>query len=100
MEQRLNARAGETGDPRENPLTSGIVRHDSHMPKSGSNPGGNRTWFALVGCLESVEAAPKRKGEEKREIPEKTHRPVALSGTIPTCENPGIAQPGIEPGSP
>ncbi|KAJ8888670.1 hypothetical protein PR048_008162 [Dryococelus australis] len=24
-------KAGETGDPRENPRTSGIVRHDSHM---------------------------------------------------------------------
>ncbi|KAJ8880511.1 hypothetical protein PR048_016981 [Dryococelus australis] len=31
MEQRWNARAGETGDPRENPSTSGIVRHDCHM---------------------------------------------------------------------
>ncbi|KAJ8879824.1 hypothetical protein PR048_020432 [Dryococelus australis] len=36
----------------------------------------------------------------KREIPEKTRRPAASSGTIPTCENPGVARPGIEPGSP
>ncbi|KAJ8876191.1 hypothetical protein PR048_024100 [Dryococelus australis] len=28
------------------------------------------------------------KGWGKRDIPEKTHRPKALSGTIPTCENP------------
>ncbi|KAJ8871711.1 hypothetical protein PR048_028042 [Dryococelus australis] len=35
MEQRRNEREGETGDPRENPLTNGIVRHDSHMRKSG-----------------------------------------------------------------
>ncbi|KAJ8897796.1 hypothetical protein PR048_003146 [Dryococelus australis] len=35
MEQHRNERVGETGDPRENPLTSGIVRHDSHMRKSG-----------------------------------------------------------------
>ncbi|KAJ8870039.1 hypothetical protein PR048_029050 [Dryococelus australis] len=34
-------RRGETGDPRENPLTSGIVQHDSHMPKSGSDPAGD-----------------------------------------------------------
>ncbi|KAJ8873787.1 hypothetical protein PR048_024622 [Dryococelus australis] len=34
MEQRRNERAGETGDPRENLLTNGIVRHDSHMRKS------------------------------------------------------------------
>ncbi|KAJ8869268.1 hypothetical protein PR048_030840 [Dryococelus australis] len=35
MEQRLNERAGEAGDPRGNPSTSGIIRHDSHMRKSG-----------------------------------------------------------------
>ncbi|KAJ8893765.1 hypothetical protein PR048_006365 [Dryococelus australis] len=36
MEQRRNERVGETGDHRENPLTNGIVRHDSHMRKSGN----------------------------------------------------------------
>ncbi|KAJ8894034.1 hypothetical protein PR048_006644 [Dryococelus australis] len=30
----------------------------------------------------------QRRGE--RELPEKTRRPMALSGTIPTCGNPGI----------
>ncbi|KAJ8867242.1 hypothetical protein PR048_031041 [Dryococelus australis] len=40
MEQRRNARTGEMGDPRENPPTSGIVRHSSHMRKSGSDPPG------------------------------------------------------------
>ncbi|KAJ8869703.1 hypothetical protein PR048_028698 [Dryococelus australis] len=34
MEQRRNERAGETGDPPENPPTSGIVRHDSHIVQS------------------------------------------------------------------
>ncbi|KAJ8888439.1 hypothetical protein PR048_007929 [Dryococelus australis] len=33
---RRNERAGNTGDPRENSLTSGIVRDDSHMRKYGS----------------------------------------------------------------
>ncbi|KAJ8895586.1 hypothetical protein PR048_000922 [Dryococelus australis] len=33
MERRRNERAGETGDPRENPPTNGIVRHDSHLRK-------------------------------------------------------------------
>ncbi|KAJ8871636.1 hypothetical protein PR048_027963 [Dryococelus australis] len=37
MEQRRNVRAGETGQPRENPPTNGIVRHDSHLRKSGIN---------------------------------------------------------------
>ncbi|KAJ8866962.1 hypothetical protein PR048_032824 [Dryococelus australis] len=36
----------------------------------------------------------------KREVPEKTRRPTASSVTIPSCENPGSAQPGIERGSP
>ncbi|KAJ8881212.1 hypothetical protein PR048_017686 [Dryococelus australis] len=33
----------------------------------------------------------------KREIPEKTHRPVVQSGKIHTRENTGVAWPGIEP---
>ncbi|KAJ8881075.1 hypothetical protein PR048_017548 [Dryococelus australis] len=36
----------------------------------------------------------------KRDIPEKTHQPVASSGTIPACENSAATPPGIEPGSP
>ncbi|KAJ8893904.1 hypothetical protein PR048_006505 [Dryococelus australis] len=40
MEQRWNEGAEETGDPRENPLTNGIVQHDSHMRRSGvTRPG-------------------------------------------------------------
>ncbi|KAJ8888777.1 hypothetical protein PR048_008269 [Dryococelus australis] len=40
MELRLNERVGETGDPRENSPANGIVRHDSHMRKSGvTRPG-------------------------------------------------------------
>ncbi|KAJ8875692.1 hypothetical protein PR048_023591 [Dryococelus australis] len=39
------------------------------------------------------------KGQMKQEIPEKTRRLAASSGTIPTCENPGVTRPGIEPGS-
>ncbi|KAJ8893642.1 hypothetical protein PR048_006242 [Dryococelus australis] len=35
MEQRRNVGAGKTGDPLENPPTNGIVRHDSHLRKSG-----------------------------------------------------------------
>ncbi|KAJ8866633.1 hypothetical protein PR048_032493 [Dryococelus australis] len=35
----------------------------------------------------------------KRQTPEKTRRPATSSGTIPTCENPGVTWPGIEPGS-
>ncbi|KAJ8885849.1 hypothetical protein PR048_012055 [Dryococelus australis] len=44
-----NARAEETGDPRENPQTSDIVRHDSHIRKSGSDPAGDRTRTGMKG---------------------------------------------------
>ncbi|KAJ8884319.1 hypothetical protein PR048_016176 [Dryococelus australis] len=37
-EQRRNARAGENGDPRGNPLTSDIARHDTHVQKFGAIP--------------------------------------------------------------
>ncbi|KAJ8869941.1 hypothetical protein PR048_028952 [Dryococelus australis] len=40
------------------------------------------------------------KGWGKREYPEKTRRPVTSSITIPTCKDPGVNPPGIEPGSP
>ncbi|KAJ8894515.1 hypothetical protein PR048_007169 [Dryococelus australis] len=41
MEQHRNEGAGKTEDPPENPPTNGIVRHDSHMRKSGATrPGG------------------------------------------------------------
>ncbi|KAJ8874980.1 hypothetical protein PR048_022870 [Dryococelus australis] len=32
------------------------------------------------------------KGRGKQEIPEKTRRPAASSGTIPACENPGVTR--------
>ncbi|KAJ8866777.1 hypothetical protein PR048_032638, partial [Dryococelus australis] len=39
MEQLRNERAGESGDPRENTPTSGIVWHESHMQKfCGATP--------------------------------------------------------------
>ncbi|KAJ8868786.1 hypothetical protein PR048_030326 [Dryococelus australis] len=46
-EQCRNERAGETGEPRENQQTSDVVRHDSHMLKSGNDPARNRTPFEL-----------------------------------------------------
>ncbi|KAJ8878433.1 hypothetical protein PR048_019011 [Dryococelus australis] len=47
-EQRRNARAGETGYPRENPPISGIFRKGSHLRSSGSDSAGNRTRIALL----------------------------------------------------
>ncbi|KAJ8875337.1 hypothetical protein PR048_023232 [Dryococelus australis] len=61
IEQRRNARAGETGDVRENPPTSGIVRYGSRVPKSGIHPAGNRTpRFALSDVTRRVEHQPIR----------------------------------------
>ncbi|KAJ8878700.1 hypothetical protein PR048_019285 [Dryococelus australis] len=48
MEQLMNAGSEHTGDHRENPLTRGVVRHDSHARKSGGGPTGNRIQLALV----------------------------------------------------
>ncbi|KAJ8882769.1 hypothetical protein PR048_014582 [Dryococelus australis] len=44
----------------------------------------------------NIGAGMKRRG--KRDILEKTRRPTASSGTIPTCESL-VTRPGIEPGS-
>ncbi|KAJ8888548.1 hypothetical protein PR048_008039 [Dryococelus australis] len=43
------------------------------------------------GCTKS----PPKYGPGKREIPEETCRLAALFGTIPTCESPGVARPGL-----
>ncbi|KAJ8876809.1 hypothetical protein PR048_021256 [Dryococelus australis] len=43
---------------------------------------------------------PECKGGGKRETSEKTRQPAASSSTTPTCENPGVTPPGIEPGLP
>ncbi|KAJ8867230.1 hypothetical protein PR048_031029 [Dryococelus australis] len=52
MGQHRNEGTGETGDPLENPSTNGIVRHDSHMRKSGvTQPGiepGSSWWEAVL----------------------------------------------------
>ncbi|KAJ8888696.1 hypothetical protein PR048_008188 [Dryococelus australis] len=46
---------------------------------------------------DTTERVAGMQGWGKREILEKTRRPAASSGTIPTSENPGVARPGIEP---
>ncbi|KAJ8898324.1 hypothetical protein PR048_003684 [Dryococelus australis] len=50
MQQRRNERAGETGDTRENSPTSGIVRHDSHVRKSGGDPAGGLSPVRIGGA--------------------------------------------------
>ncbi|KAJ8878595.1 hypothetical protein PR048_019176 [Dryococelus australis] len=83
--QHRNEGARETGDPRENQPTNGIVTING------------TEMFVPVGIREDEgEASSACKGGEKRDMPEKTRRkPVASSGTIPKCE---VAPPGIERG--
>ncbi|KAJ8872131.1 hypothetical protein PR048_025733 [Dryococelus australis] len=98
--------AGETGDSRENPDNQ--RRRTAQFPRTKfqERPIVNRTRDLRCsqhrGEPERVKrseygAAPECKGGGKREIPEKTHRPVASSGTMTTCENPGVIRPEIEP---
>ncbi|KAJ8866745.1 hypothetical protein PR048_032606 [Dryococelus australis] len=47
----------------------------------------------------NIWSSARMQGYGKREIPEKTRRPAASSGTIPTCESSRATPPGIEPGS-
>ncbi|KAJ8865975.1 hypothetical protein PR048_033499 [Dryococelus australis] len=98
MEQRRDEMAGETGDPQENPPTNGIVQHDSHVRKSG-----DRTRIALVRGEQAnreYETAPECKGRGNDRSPRRPANQRHSRGAIPTCENPGAAPPGIEPGSP
>ncbi|KAJ8873843.1 hypothetical protein PR048_024679 [Dryococelus australis] len=52
----LTLGGGKTGYPRENPPTSGIVRHDSHLRKCG-DLAGDWTRFALVGSEQANRSA-------------------------------------------
>ncbi|KAJ8869017.1 hypothetical protein PR048_030563 [Dryococelus australis] len=82
---------------RDRVISSGITAHNSLM----------RDLIRLLGGVANIARANRiarnakvRWGEEGLEIPEKTRLPAASSGTIPTCENPGMTPQGIEPGSP
>ncbi|KAJ8878675.1 hypothetical protein PR048_019260 [Dryococelus australis] len=71
----------------------------------GSMAGGwtklpTRPALARSGSVHLVSHRRLGRGGGKLEIPEKTHRPAASSGTIPTCENPGATPPEIYHGSP
>ncbi|KAJ8878851.1 hypothetical protein PR048_019440 [Dryococelus australis] len=78
--QRRNERVGKMGDPRENPPTSGTVRHDSHMLKSGVNPAGNHTRFALV--AESL--TESRKLQQIDSSPHSCPLSVVMQARVPT----------------
>ncbi|KAJ8879831.1 hypothetical protein PR048_020448 [Dryococelus australis] len=101
--------AGKTGDPRENRPASGIVRHDSRMQKSGSDPVGYRTRVALVrGEWHGLITAPPRtpsfsgarvEGRGKREIPEINPSTNGIVLHDSNLRKSGVTRPGIEPES-
>ncbi|KAJ8890295.1 hypothetical protein PR048_009803 [Dryococelus australis] len=58
--------------------------------------------YAVHEPAKVIEVSMKQRRNEragKTGDPEETRRPTALSGTIPTCEDPGVARPGIGHGS-
>ncbi|KAJ8891438.1 hypothetical protein PR048_003966 [Dryococelus australis] len=57
---------------------NGVLQEGGHLLLNGN--------FNLSVCVRVASSA----GIQGREIPEKTRRPAASSGTISTCENPGI----------
>ncbi|KAJ8893717.1 hypothetical protein PR048_006317 [Dryococelus australis] len=108
MEKRRNARAGETGYPRENPpektrrleaylCTNSSVKHTvGRRCKTVIN---NSKTKLTEDTLRGRRSWPWRKGGGN-EVPKKTRRPEASANTIPTFENPRATQAEIEPDSP
>ncbi|KAJ8885881.1 hypothetical protein PR048_012087 [Dryococelus australis] len=88
---------GETGDPREYPRAKnpGATPQVIEPGSLGWEASSQRTapTQPLYG------AAPEFGGGRNGTSPEKTHRPTASSGTIPSSESP-VTRPGIEHGSP
>ncbi|KAJ8870187.1 hypothetical protein PR048_029201 [Dryococelus australis] len=96
-EQCRNARAGETGDLRENPPDQ---RDDSQMRKSGSEESNSNFSSFSEGISASLNSEVLRahegdlgwgNGRSPRKPADQRHRP---------CENPGVTRQGTEPGSP
>ncbi|KAJ8884325.1 hypothetical protein PR048_016182 [Dryococelus australis] len=79
MEQCRNERAGGMGDPRENPPASDIVRHNSHMRKSGSGPV-ERTGVREKSVLGALGETRSEEGKgERRAVMGKHRRATASS---------------------
>ncbi|KAJ8865949.1 hypothetical protein PR048_033472 [Dryococelus australis] len=77
-------------------VSQAAARRAARTCRTALMPAGRGTIWSSTGM----------QGWRKLEIPEKTRRPAASSGTIPTCENPGgrrgggATHSGIELGSP
>ncbi|KAJ8881881.1 hypothetical protein PR048_018367 [Dryococelus australis] len=74
MEQRRNERTGEMGDTRENPPSNGIVRHYSHIRKSGSDPGCVFEYGAALSPAEGISNCSVRRHRVCRDENEMARR--------------------------
>ncbi|KAJ8865824.1 hypothetical protein PR048_033346 [Dryococelus australis] len=98
MERRRNEGAGETGDPRENSPTNGIVRGDSHLRKFGYSAA-DRTPVRLGGrrANRSATAAPtkSRKLHQTDEAPHSCELNEAILQLAKNyCQRP-ISSPSV-----
>ncbi|KAJ8885817.1 hypothetical protein PR048_012022 [Dryococelus australis] len=87
MEQCRNARSGETGDPRENLLTS----HDSHTPKPGSDSARNR----ILATIELSICHVAGTGARTRDPPPTSRPPYPCAMTAGLKLTP-MPRPGFE----
>ncbi|KAJ8866242.1 hypothetical protein PR048_032085 [Dryococelus australis] len=87
--------AGFIGElPFTPPFHSGAAQYSPHFTLTVSQYKTLKRGIALLNWLSILHG-----GGGKREIPDKTRRPMASSVTIPTSDNPGVTQLGIKPGS-
>ncbi|KAJ8875473.1 hypothetical protein PR048_023368 [Dryococelus australis] len=86
------------GSPVSQPLNSDAVPYPPRFTPSGSQDFDVNSRTPLRSNM-SLWSSAEMKGRGKREIPEKTRRPKASSGTIPTCENPEWPGRGLNPDS-
>ncbi|KAJ8872059.1 hypothetical protein PR048_025660 [Dryococelus australis] len=85
--ERRNSRAGEKGDPLENPPTNGIVQHDSHMRKPGV------TRFAFVGG-EQANRSKTTKKISSAKLNEQIHK-LVVTRREKGSESPALGEPRL-----
>ncbi|KAJ8873675.1 hypothetical protein PR048_024506 [Dryococelus australis] len=91
-----NARAGGTGDPRENPPTSGIVRHDGRGKEGGGDFVGNRTLFTLMGVVRLPLLDSRRGGSRMFVCGNRAGRCHSLAGFLGDLSLPSPFHSGMK----
>ncbi|KAJ8873806.1 hypothetical protein PR048_024641 [Dryococelus australis] len=107
MEQCRNEGVGETGDPREDPSTNGIVQHNSHMQKSDwliAQPpwplkelqrlGYQHKHYSLLAQLGAAPVTPTSSERVSGQTPVYASSEL---GSIPSQITPGFSQVEIVP---